>query len=218
MNNCIDLILSVAFFIFIFISQILDFLYRKVSIFISERSLWNMSRQHTGYHEIDVNTLNQLHKQGEAISPILKEAWCLDVNIVSTDVFPFVFRGHLAAHEWTGAQGEGGGGKGGGDHVEKVGRTSGKIMASPLPKPGKTTGVLRNVVIICMGSYFQESADQESFMTEWKLLVRSNEKKSENSVSGRSVKCNAIFAVCDLSALWALICSPVWIQYMETPC
>ena len=60
----------------------------------------------------------------------------------------------------------GGGGEGGGDHVEKVGRTSGKIMASPLPKPGKTTGVLRNVVIICMGSYFQESADQESFMTE----------------------------------------------------
>ena len=33
-------------------------------------------------------------------------------------------------------------------------------------KSRKTTGVLRNVLIICPGSYFQGSADQESFMTE----------------------------------------------------
>ena len=45
-----------------------------------ERPFWNMCRQHAGHHEIDVNTLNQLHEQGEAISPILKDAWCLDVN------------------------------------------------------------------------------------------------------------------------------------------
>ena len=37
-----------------------------------ERSLRNMSRQHTGHHGIDVNALDQLHEQGEAISPILK--------------------------------------------------------------------------------------------------------------------------------------------------
>ena len=48
-------------------------------------------------------------------------------------------------------------------------------------KSRKTTGVLRNVLIICPGSYFQGSADQESFMTEWKLLVASSEKKSDNS-------------------------------------
>ena len=69
-----------------------------------ERSLWNMSRQHKGHHEIDVNILNQLHEQGEAINPILKDAWCLDVNSLSTDVFPFVFRDHLTAHERTGEQ------------------------------------------------------------------------------------------------------------------
>ena len=56
------------------------------------------------------------------------------------------------------------GGMGGEDDVEKVGRTSGKILATPLPKPEKTTGVL-NVLIICSGSHFQGSADQESFMT-----------------------------------------------------
>ena len=61
---------------------------------------------------------------------------------------------------------EGGGGGGGEDDVEKVGRTSGKILATPLLKPEKTTGVLRNVLIICPGSYFKGSADQESFMTE----------------------------------------------------
>ena len=58
------------------------------------------------------------------------------------------------------------GGRGGEDDVEKVGRTSGKILATPLLKPEKTTGVLRNVPIICSGSYFKGSADQESFMTE----------------------------------------------------
>ena len=72
-------------------------------------------------------------------------------------------------------------GDGGEDDVEKVGRTSGKILATPLLKPEKTTGVLTNVIIICPGSYFQGSADQESFMTEWKLLVASSEKKSDNS-------------------------------------
>ena len=69
-----------------------------------ERSLWNMSRQHTWHHEIDVNTLNQLHEQGEAISPIIKDAWCLDVNSLSTVIFPFVFWDHLTVHELTGAQ------------------------------------------------------------------------------------------------------------------
>ena len=39
-----------------------------------ERSLRNMSWQHAGHHEINVNSLNQLHGQGEAISPILKDA------------------------------------------------------------------------------------------------------------------------------------------------
>ena len=67
------------------------------------------------------------------------------------------------------------------DDVEKVGRTSGTILATPLLKPEKTTGVLRNVIIICPGSYFQGSADQESFITEWKLFVASSEKKSDNS-------------------------------------
>ena len=52
------------------------------------------------------------------------------------------------------------------DFVEKVGRTSGKILATRVLKPEKTTGVLRNVLIICSGSYFQGSADKESFMTE----------------------------------------------------
>ena len=47
--------------------------------------------------------------------------------------------------------GMGGGGK---DGVEKVERTSGKILATPMLKPEKTTGVLRNVLIICPGSYF----------------------------------------------------------------
>ena len=60
----------------------------------------------------------------------------------------------------------GGRGMGGDDDAEKVGRTSGKILATPLLKPEKTTGVLRNVLIICPGSYFKGSADQESFMTE----------------------------------------------------
>ena len=67
-----------------------------------KRPFWNMSWQHAGYHEINVNTLNHLHKQGEAISPILKDAWCLDVNSLSTVIFHFVFRDHLTAYEWTG--------------------------------------------------------------------------------------------------------------------
>ena len=41
----------------------------------------------------------------------------------------------------------------------------------------EATGVL-NVLIICPGSHFQGSANQESFMTKWKLLVASSEKKS----------------------------------------
>ena len=57
-----------------------------------ERPFWNMSRQHAGHHEIDVNTLNQLHEEGEAISPILKDAWCLDVNSLSAVIFHFVYR------------------------------------------------------------------------------------------------------------------------------
>ena len=73
----------------------------------------------------------------------------------------------------------GGGGMRREDDVEKVGRTSGKILATPLLKPEKTTGVL-NVLIICPGSHFQGSVDQESFMTKWKLLVASSEKKGDN--------------------------------------
>ena len=38
-----------------------------------ERSLCNMSRQYTRDHVIDVNTLTQLHEQGEAISSIIPE-------------------------------------------------------------------------------------------------------------------------------------------------
>ena len=52
-----------------------------------ERPFWHMSRQHAGNHEIDVNTLNQLHEKGVAISPILKDAWCLDVNSLSAVIF-----------------------------------------------------------------------------------------------------------------------------------
>ena len=59
-----------------------------------ERSLWNMSRQHTGHHVIDVNTLTQLLEQGEACDKFhhtVSDAWCLDVNSRSTDVYLFVF-------------------------------------------------------------------------------------------------------------------------------
>ena len=43
-----------------------------------ERSLWNMSRQHTEHHVIDVNTLTQLHGQGEAKSSIIwYRKWCM---------------------------------------------------------------------------------------------------------------------------------------------
>ena len=45
----------------------------------------------TEYSRLDVNTLNQLHEQGEAISPILKDAWCLEVNSLSTDIFILYF-------------------------------------------------------------------------------------------------------------------------------
>ena len=38
-----------------------------------ERSLCNMSLQHTRDHVIDVNTLTQLHEKGEAISSIIPE-------------------------------------------------------------------------------------------------------------------------------------------------
>ena len=48
----------------------------------------------------------------------------------------------------------GGRGMGGEDDAEKVGRTSGKILATPLLKPEKTTRVSRNVLIICPESYF----------------------------------------------------------------
>ena len=57
----------------------------------------------------------------------------------------------------------------GGDDVENVGRTSGKILTTHLLKP--ETEQLRSLdetssAIICPGSYFQGSADQESLMTE----------------------------------------------------
>ena len=104
---------------------------------------------------------------------------------------------------WGDRKGRGGGGA---DDVEKVGRTSGKILATNLLKPEKTTGILRNVLITCPGSYFHGSADQESFITEWKLLVTSSEKKSHNS-DKQSI---AIFRRLDLE-LCGLVCSPVWI-------
>ena len=86
------------------------------------------------------------------------------------------------------------------DFVEKVGRTSGKILATRVLKPEKTTGVLRNVLIICSGSYFQGSADKESFMTELKKpFVASIKKRATTVVSGRSVGTGHF-------------------QYMETPC
>ena len=70
-------------------------------------------------------------------------------------------------------------GGGGGDDVEKVGCTSGKILTTHLLNP--ETEQQASSVIICPGSYFQGSADQESLMTEWKLLVASSEKRSDNS-------------------------------------
>ena len=83
--------------------------------------------------------------------------------------------------------------RGGEDDVEKVGRTSGKNLATPLLKLEKTTGVLRNVLIICPGSHFQGSADQESFVTK--------SKKVTTVVSGRSLKCHAIFLSCLYQAM-----------------
>ena len=56
-----------------------------------ERPFWSMSRQYAGHHEINVNILNQLHEQGEAVSPILKDAWCLQVNSLSTEFFILYF-------------------------------------------------------------------------------------------------------------------------------
>ena len=55
-------------------------------------------------------------------------------------------------------------GGGGGDDVEKVGCTSGKILTTHLLNP--ETEQQASSVIICPGSYFQGSADQESLMTE----------------------------------------------------
>ena len=90
--------------------------------------------------------------------------------------------------------------------------TSGKILTTHLLKPEtEQQESWRNVL-----SYH---LDQESLMTESKLLVASSKKKGVTTVvSGRSVKCNAIFAVYDLSALGfktlllqLLVCSPVWI-------
>ena len=57
-----------------------------------------------------------------------------------------------------------GGGRGGGDDVEKVGCTSGKILTTHLLNP--ETEQQASSVIICPGSYFQGSAVQESLMTE----------------------------------------------------
>ena len=182
-------------------------MYQKVSIFISERSLWNMFRQHTGHHEIDVNTLNQLHEQGEAISPILKDAWCLDVNIVSTDVFPFVFRDHLAAHEWTGKK-----------RPKKSGVPLGKSWLRPCQSPKKQQESWETLLSSVLGRTFKEAVIKNHSWRNENFSYLPTKKRVITVISGRFVKCNTIFSVCDLWALWALICSPVWIQYMETPC
>ena len=63
-------------------------------------------------------------------------------------------------------------------------------------KARKITGVLRNVLIPCPGSYFHGSADQESFITEWKLLITSSEKKSDNS--GKRLFCEMWRNLCRL--------------------
>ena len=54
---------------------------------------------------------------------------------------------------------------GGEDDVEKLGVPLEKSCYATA-KARKTKGVLRNVLIICPGSYFKGSADQESLMTE----------------------------------------------------
>ena len=63
----------------------------------------------------------------------------------------------------------------------------------------KRTGVLRNVLILfCPGSNFQGSADQESYLRNEnfsQLPVKACKLRVTTVVSGRSLKCNAIFAV-----------------------
>ena len=104
---------------------------------------------------------------------------------------------------------------GGEDDGEKVGRTSGKILTTPLLKPEKTTGVL-NVLIMCPGWHFQGSADQESFMTKWKLLVASSAKTSDNSANVTQSLPFAIFRRLDVGMFSRV---DTWhFQYMETQC
>ena len=88
---------------------------------------------------------------------------------------------------------EAGGGMRGEDDVEKVGRTSEKILATPLLKPEKTTGVL-NVLIICPGSHFQGSVDHLAiqFSTAKKTLSHDNTFK----ISDFPITCSR--AVCHL--------------------
>ena len=54
------------------------------------------------------------------------------------------------------------------DNVENVGLTSGKILTTHLLRPKLNNRSLDETssVLICPGSYFQGSADQESLMTE----------------------------------------------------
>ena len=94
---------------------------------------------------------------------------------------------------------------GGEDDVEKVGRTSGKIRATPLLKPEKTVrGRTLKEALIKNHSWRNETS--RSFQRK---------KRVTTVVSERSVKSNAILAVCDLSALGfktlLFVCSPVWI-------
>ena len=72
-------------------------------------------------------------------------------------------------------------GGGGGDDVEKVGRSRGVARIFPGVKPEKATGVLRNVLTICPGSYFQGSADQESFIRNQNSSQLPAKAKSDNS-------------------------------------
>ena len=85
-------------------------------------------------------------------------------------------------------------------------------------KPEKTTGVLRNVLILfCPGSNFQGSADQESYLRNEnfsQLPVKACKLRVTTVVSGRSLKCNAIlpFGFLRLSC-WSG--SPVWILHIS---
>ena len=85
--------------------------------------------------------------------------------LLLTTVNPTFNKGTLINVEIWGGRG---GGVWGEDDVEKVGRTSGKILTKHLLSLKLNNKSLDETssVIICPGSYFQGSADQESLMAE----------------------------------------------------